>query len=119
MAELLNALARSSVVLVDHHTPLPLGGCSCGDEVSPALRRFREADDFANRARFVPCRLPWEQLCVDPDGIVRQVDYDHPPLGSLFERPLLDLWNGDVAQQVRHAALRSCRRKPSAGEKSR
>jgi MoaA/NifB/PqqE/SkfB family radical SAM enzyme len=108
MAELHQTLAHSSVVLVDHRDPP--GGCSCGDDVSPALRRFRAADDFANRARFVPCRLPWEQLCVDPDGVVHQVDYDHPPLGSLFERRLLDLWNGEAAQEVRRAALRSCRR---------
>jgi MoaA/NifB/PqqE/SkfB family radical SAM enzyme len=104
MVALRHALGGSPVVLVDHRDPP--GGCLCGDD---SARAFREADDFANRAHFVPCRLPWEQACIDPDGVVRLVDYDHPPLGNLLEQPLLELWNGEVARQIRAAATRRCR----------
>lgn len=116
MGRLREQLAGSPVVLVEHLDPHS-GGCSCGDDVPAALRRFREADDFANRARFVACRLPWEQVCIDPDGVVRQVDYDHPPLGNLLERSFLSLWNGETAQEVRRTALRRCRRTRSSEER--
>ncbi len=103
MAELRDVLATSEVVLVDHLDPP--SGCTCGPVVEPALREFRVADDYANRARLAPCRAAWEQACIDPDGTVRPVDYAHPSLGSLLDAPLLNLWNGHVAQDVRGRVL--------------
>lgn len=103
VATLREVLRGSKVVLVDHRDPP--GGCTCHGEPDAALLGFRAADDFANRATFRPCRAAWEQACVDPDGTVRPVDYDHAPLGSLIDAELFELWNGPAARAVRAAAL--------------
>jgi glycosidase/MoaA/NifB/PqqE/SkfB family radical SAM enzyme len=102
MAEVRALLGGTRVRLVDHlATP---ARCSC---VDPSARAFRDADDFANRARFRPCRMAFEQAVVDPDGTVRPIDYEHPAAGRLDERPLLSLWNADVVRSLRRAALRA------------
>ena len=97
LAGLREALAGSAVVLVDHLDPPTRGA---------AAEAFRAADDFANRATFAPERMAWELACVDPDGVVRAVDYFHDPLGSLIDTPLLDLWNNEAARALRAACLR-------------
>jgi len=107
-AALRAVVAGSSLVLVDHLAPP--GGCDCG-ELPEALRAFREADDFANRARFRVCRMAWEQASVDPDGTVRPIDYDHESLGSLLDASLLELWNGDAARSLRAGVLAAHRRR--------
>jgi len=94
-------LGAAGVVLVDHLDPPP--GCPCGGD--PAVRRFRAADDFANRFRYRPCSVAWEQACVDPDGTVHLGDYGGAVLGSLLAQPLAALWNGDAARTARAAAL--------------
>lgn len=104
MAALREALRGSAVVLVDHRDPP--AGCACEARTRPELQAFRDADDFANRARFNACRMAWEQAAVDPDGTVRAVDYEHPPIGNLMERSFLELWNGEAAQRLRADALR-------------
>jgi glycosidase/MoaA/NifB/PqqE/SkfB family radical SAM enzyme len=91
------------MVLVDHLAPPT--GCRCDSAADPVLRAFRDADDYANRTRFAPCRAPWEIACVDPDGTVRAVDYARTPLGNLADADLLALWNGPVAQRARAEAL--------------
>jgi glycosidase/MoaA/NifB/PqqE/SkfB family radical SAM enzyme len=98
-------LDQAGVVLVDHlETPAGCGCARCaGDD--EAARRFRQADDFANRREIVPCRAAWERAVIDPDGTVRPVDYAHPALGSLREASMLELWNGPVAQRIRGDAL--------------
>lgn len=102
MAEVRALLDGTRVRLVDHlATP---ARCSC---VDPNARAFRDADDFANRTRFRPCRMAFEQAVVDPDGTVRPIDYEHPASGRLDERPLLALWNADVVRSLRRAALRA------------
>ena len=103
MAELRQALAKSGVVLVDHRDPP--AGCGCEAVQKPEIAAFRAADDFANRAVFHPCRMEWEQACVDPDGTVRPVDYGREPLGNLLEASFLDLWNGEAARRMRKEAL--------------
>ena len=90
------------MVLVDHLDPPP-GACACSDD--EAARAFRAADDFANRAHLAPCRMPWEQACIDPDGTVRAVDHAQPALGSLLRADLLTLWNGPAVQRLRAEAL--------------
>ncbi|MDC3954868.1 radical SAM protein [Polyangium jinanense] len=96
-------LAPAGVVLVDHLDPR--GDCPCAAGDDPALRVFRAADDFANRARFLTCRMEWEQACIDPDGTVHPVAYEAPAIGSLASSPLVSLWNGEVMQDLRRAAL--------------
>jgi glycosidase/MoaA/NifB/PqqE/SkfB family radical SAM enzyme len=104
VARLRQVLDEEEIVLVDHLDPPD--GCWCAAALRPEVAVFRQADDFANRARFNPCRAAWEQLCVDPDGTLHLVDYDHPALGNLMEQSFLDLWNGPVARQIRAEALR-------------
>ncbi|AKT36348.1 alpha-amylase family glycosyl hydrolase [Chondromyces crocatus] len=103
VAALREALTGSPVVLVDHRDPP--GGCACEARGKPELRAFREADDYANRTRLDACRMAWEQAAIDPDGTVRPVDYEQPPLGNLLEHTLLELWNGEAMQRVRAEAL--------------
>ncbi|MRG95376.1 radical SAM protein [Polyangium spumosum] len=96
-------LAPRGVVLVDHLDPRGACPCAAGDD--PALRAFRAADDFANRTRFLTCRMEWQQACIDPDGSVHPVAYEAPVIGSLASDSLVSLWNGEVMQAMRRAAL--------------
>ncbi len=101
MADLAAAVAGTPLVVVDHLAPPAACACS-GDARAVA---FRAADDFANRARFRPCRAAWEQAAIDPDGTVHLVDHAGPVLGNLLDAPLLALWNGPAATAARAAAL--------------
>jgi MoaA/NifB/PqqE/SkfB family radical SAM enzyme len=92
----------AGIVVIDHLAPP--AGCPCAS-TDPGYAEFRSSDDFANRARFLPCRAAWEILCVDPDGTVHPVDYSQPALGSLLHTSLHTLWNGDTAQRLRREAL--------------
>jgi len=103
MAALRDALAGTSITLVDHLAPP--GGCTCDVDADPATHAFRAADDFANRAAFRPCRAAWEQAAIDPDGTVHLVDYAGPRLGNLLGAPMLGLWNAPAALDARSAAL--------------
>ncbi len=104
MNELRRAIARTGIVLVDHRDPP--GGCACEAAQNPLLAEFRRADDFANRTTFHPCRMEWEQACIDPDGTVHPVDYARPPIGNLLHTSLLEMWNGPDMVSLREAALR-------------
>jgi glycosidase/MoaA/NifB/PqqE/SkfB family radical SAM enzyme len=97
MAALRDVVAGRPLVLVDHLAPPT--GCTCSGD--PATLAFRAADDFANRTRFRPCRTPWEQAAIDPDGTVRLGDYAGPTLGSLLDAPMLALWNAPPALAAR------------------
>ena len=61
--------------------------------------------DFANRTVFHPCRMEWEQACIDPDGTVHPVDYSRPPIGNLLHTSLAEMWNGPDMASLRRAAL--------------
>jgi MoaA/NifB/PqqE/SkfB family radical SAM enzyme len=103
MARLRELTVDGSLVLVDHLDPP--AGCHCQGESDPRLRAFREADDFANRVRFHPCRADWEQACVDPDGLVHPADYLAPAVGSLGDQSMLAIWDGAAMRQRRQGAL--------------
>lgn len=100
-------LTEAGIVLVDHLAPP--SGCPCAapgtTDADAALQAFRRADDFANRTRFLPCRMAWTQACVDPDGTVHPVDFFQPALGNLLEQSFLDLWQGPRAAAARARAL--------------
>lgn len=104
MLQLRKEVEPAGIVVIDHLAPPR--GCPCS-ATDAAYAEFRSSDDFANRARFLPCRAAWEVLCVDPDGTVHPIDYAHPPLGSLLQTPLAELWNGPPMQRLRRAALDS------------
>ena len=103
MDDLRRTLARTGVVLVDHRDPP--SGCACEGLQNPFLAEFRKSDDFANRTVFHPCRMEWEQACIDPDGTVHPVDYSRPPIGNLLHTSLAEMWNGPDMASLRRAAL--------------
>ena len=107
LGDLRAVLSGSRVVLIEHVDPPR--GCGCDAAIDARTRAFREADDYANRAVFQPCRAEWEQACIDPDGTVHAVSYDSPPLGSLAHASMLDIWNGEIARKARGVALRRTR----------
>jgi MoaA/NifB/PqqE/SkfB family radical SAM enzyme len=107
VAQLRDTLEGTSIVLVEHLDPPR--GCGCDALNDERTRQFRQADDFANRTVFQPCRMEWEQACIDPDGTVHAVTYDAPSLGSLAEASMLEIWNGEAAQHQRERALRRTR----------
>ncbi len=92
-------LSGSGIVLVNHLAPPTL--CRCQAAGHPEVLAFRDADDYANRARIHPCRAPWAIACVDPDGTVHAVNYAHPALGSLADHDFHTLWNSPAAAAVR------------------
>ncbi len=92
-------LAGSNIVLVDHLSPPAWCRCQAGEH--PEVVAFRDADDYANRFRFTPCRAPWEIACIDPDGTVHALDYAHPALGCLAEHDFHTLWNSPAAAALR------------------
>jgi glycosidase/MoaA/NifB/PqqE/SkfB family radical SAM enzyme len=100
MAALRDVCAQR-LVLVEHLAPP--AACACSSD--PAAIAFREADDFANRAAFRPCRMAWEQVAIDPDGTVHVVDYAGATLGNLLDAPMLALWNAGPAIAARSTAL--------------
>lgn len=108
MNELRRTLARTGVVLVDHRDPPR--GCACEAAENPLLAEFRRADDFANRTTFHPCRMEWEQACIDPDGAVHPVSYGTPAIGNLVSTSLAEMWNGPEIMAMRRAALRRTRK---------
>lgn len=105
MDDLRVAVDGTGLVVVDHLAPP--AGCPCAAEADAARAIFRATDDYANRARFRPCRAAWEQAAIDPDGTVHLVDYAGPALGNLLDAPLLDLWNTRAAVSARAAALQA------------
>jgi hypothetical protein len=107
MSALRDAICGHDLVLVDH-LDAP-AACRCAGD--PAVAAFRDADDFANRAVFRPCRAAWEQAAIDPDGTVHAIDYAQPALGNLLDAPLLALWNAPAAQRAREHALAAASRK--------
>lgn len=102
--ERLRGLTKGTGLVVVDHLRAP-HGCPCDARRNPELGAFREADNFANRAQFLSCRMAWDQACVDPHGTVHAVDYLHPPIGNLHDETMLDLWNNDAVRQLRKEAL--------------
>jgi glycosidase/MoaA/NifB/PqqE/SkfB family radical SAM enzyme len=97
-------LEPASVVLVNHMVDRV--GCDCHGASNPVAKGFRRADNFANRVRLLPCRMPWDTACIDPDGTVHPVSYESPSVGHLLWDDLLDIWDGEAARRVRAEALR-------------
>lgn len=96
----LRAEARG-LVLVLHLREAPAFRCLAPRD--PALARFLEADDFANRAVGHPCRAAWERACIEPDGDVHLAEFHGPRLGNLMDAELGALFDAPAAQLARRA----------------
>jgi glycosidase/MoaA/NifB/PqqE/SkfB family radical SAM enzyme len=98
-----SVLDPAGVVVVNHLQDH--ARCDCHMAPSVVARGFRRADNYANRARLLPCRMPWDTACIDPDGAVHAVSYEHPTVGHLMWSDLLAIWDGEAARKVRQDSL--------------
>lgn len=94
---------RLGVRLLDHTREVEVFKCRLGEDAE--MSRYALEDDYANRMEINPCRLPWEAVCVEPNGDVRPVDFRQPVEGNLLERDLADLFNGKAFQRARAQAI--------------
>lgn len=95
--------ARLGVRLLDHtHSP-QVFKCRLNDDEN--VRAFSLGDDFINRMEINSCRLPWEVVCVEPNGDVRPMSFHHPVVGNILEKDLLELWNTGLFTQVRRQSM--------------
>jgi len=99
---------KRGLVVVDHTSPPRVWRCKLHE--SPAMASFLEADQFANRSEIHPCRTPWEQACIEPNGDVHVESFHGPVLGNIMAESLATLWNGTVArsERVRSRRERLC-----------
>lgn len=101
------AMARgraAGLVMVDHTVERTIWRCRLDDEA----RAFLHADETANRTTIHPCRVPWETICIEPNGDARVVDFFGPIAGNVLARPLRELWNERAAAEAR-AEVRAAR----------
>lgn len=97
-------LARSlGFRLLDHTQGHEVWKCGTpsGVRMTPDAARFAELDDYANRLDINPCRMPWEVVCVEPDGQVKPMSFHHLAAGTVLEHDLLELFDGRPFQGER------------------
>ena len=95
---------RLGLPLLDHLRPLQAWKCRLDQDAEMAERSL--LDDFVNGAELNPCRLPWELICVEPNGDVRPVDFHHPVAGNLLVQDLLELWSAPPFALARSARIK-------------
>lgn len=96
---------RLGLPLLDHLRPLQAWKCRLDQDPEMAERSL--LDDYLNGAELNPCRLPWELICVEPNGDVRPVDFHHPVAGNLLVQDLLELWSAPAFTMARSAKIRA------------
>ena len=96
-------LNKERIVFVNHLFSPEI--CSCDSAKQEDIKNFLACDAFANRTEFKLCRLPWQQICVDPDGTIHSGDYYSEPIGNLLEKSFFDLWNCKKMQDERKQIL--------------
>lgn len=101
------------VPVLDHTRPLAVWKCRLDLDRRMATRA--RLDDLVNRADLNPCRLPWEVVCVEPDGDVKPLSFHHPVAGNVLVDDLADIFRGDVFAEVRRTvrATRLCGEGPA------
>jgi cyclomaltodextrinase / maltogenic alpha-amylase / neopullulanase len=104
-AEIERALVQGrsrGLVMIDHTIERTIWRCRLDEDEEG--RKFLEADEMANRTIIHPCRIPWETVCVEPNGDIRARDFYGPILGNVTTKPLTDLWNEQSARDLRRDA---------------
>ncbi|MFH1807696.1 MAG: alpha-amylase family glycosyl hydrolase [Pseudomonadota bacterium] len=96
--------AELGLSLLDHTRTPELYNCLVDGD--PVLAAFSRGDDRINRMAINPCRLPWELCCVEPDGSLKPVSFDHPVAGNILDQDLQKIWNGVVCADARRLAIR-------------
>lgn len=102
------ASGRLARIPVLDHTIDPPFECQLDSEDA---RTRSELDDFANHVAINACRLPFEQLCIEPNGDVRPVDFHQPIAGNVLDSSLLEIWNSPrlILERNRRRLTRPCR----------
>jgi MoaA/NifB/PqqE/SkfB family radical SAM enzyme len=77
----------------------------CLLEHYPDMARFSKGDDWINRMDINPCRLPYELICVEPDGSVKSLDFYQPSVGNILYTDLMQIWNHRYFQYNRQNAI--------------
>jgi cyclomaltodextrinase len=100
--------SAGKVTIVDHTRQVTAFKCQLA--LDKIARRFSEGDDLVNRTDLNACRLPYEQVCVEPSGDVRPVTFHHPVAGNVVDGDLRAIFNGPVFADVRaqQRAARPC-----------
>jgi MoaA/NifB/PqqE/SkfB family radical SAM enzyme len=70
---------------------------------------FSLGDDFANRLDINPCRMPWEVVCIEPNGDVKPDNFHQGAVGNLLTTDLLSLWNTEHFKDRRRASVQQRR----------
>ena len=91
------------VVLLDHTREVAVRKCLL--DTDHRMMRVSLFDDRVNRMEINPCRLPWELVCIEPNGDVKPSSFHHPPVGNLLERDLLEIWNEGLFVELREGSL--------------
>lgn len=97
-------LGRSLGVRVLDHTGEGVDVWRCRFEDDPAMKRYACLDDFVNRFEINPCRLPYEVVCVEPNGDVKPVQFERPAAGNVLTQDLLTIWNAPGCRRLRYLA---------------
>lgn len=105
LAPVVAAASARGIAVVDHTESVPVWKCQL--QTQKKMARFSAADDLANRTDINPCRLPWEQVCVEPNGDVRPLSFHHPVAGNLLVEPLASLWARGPFVEARAQAMRT------------
>jgi cyclomaltodextrinase / maltogenic alpha-amylase / neopullulanase len=63
------------------------------------------ADDFANRFDINPCRLPFQLVCIEPDGGVKPISFHHPRAGNVCDTDLAEIFHSPGFDRVRERQL--------------
>ncbi len=106
-----SAVARGAALgvrVLDHTQDHQVWKCRVQEDV--VMAAFSAGDDFINRMDINPCRLPWELCCVEPNGDLKPMGFNHAPAGNILERPLLETWNGPAfaAARIQSVTARLC-----------
>jgi len=106
-----NALAAAAALgvrLLDHTRDRLVRRCQLANDAE--LRRFSSGDDWVNRMQISPCRMPWELVCVEPDGAVKPMSFAHSVAGNLLSEDLRTIWNRQLFVDERRRSIRHCLR---------
>jgi MoaA/NifB/PqqE/SkfB family radical SAM enzyme len=94
------------VKLLFHIDELDARRCLCDD--NPRVQQFCELDSFANRMDIHACRLPWELVCIEPNGDVKPLSFHHPVAGNILKQDLMHIWNSPGFVSVRQQVNARC-----------
>jgi len=95
--------AELGLPLLDHTAPLQVW--KCDPAILPVgtdeMRRVGALDDFVNGVELNPCRMPWEVVCVEPNGDVKPMGFEHMVAGNVLEEDLGAIFNKTAFQLAR------------------